>query len=64
MPAIITDLIVYPIKSCAGISQKSVLVTATGFEYDRQWCVVDEASGDFLTQRSLPRMALIQPRLG
>ncbi|WP_424193468.1 MOSC domain-containing protein [Ampullimonas aquatilis] len=64
MPAIITDLIVYPIKSCAGISQKKVLLTETGFEHDRQWCVVDEATGDFLTQRSLPRMALIQPRLG
>jgi len=35
---------------------------ATGLEFDRAWMVVDER-GDFLSQRELPRMALIRPTL-
>ncbi len=35
---------------------------ATGLELDRQWMCVDEA-GTFLSQRELPRMALVQPKL-
>lgn len=38
------------------------LVIETGLELDRQWMVVD-AEGKMLTQRELPRMALITPRL-
>ena len=34
----------------------------TGLEFDRAWMVVDD-KGEFLTQRELPRMALIQPQL-
>ena len=37
-------------------------LTDTGLEFDRAWMVVD-GSGDFVTQRELPRMALIQPQL-
>ncbi|MCC9039086.1 MOSC N-terminal beta barrel domain-containing protein, partial [Neisseria gonorrhoeae] len=37
-------------------------LTETGLEFDRAWMVVD-AQGAFLTQRELPRMALIQPQL-
>ena len=66
MPAdllgVITQLILYPVKSCAGVSVKEALLTETGLEFDRAWMVVDER-GDFLTQRELPRMALIQPQL-
>lgn len=62
MQARIARLFVYPIKSCAGIELPEVLLTETGLEFDRAWMVVDEA-GVFMTQRELPRMALIQPRL-
>ena len=66
MPAdllgVISQLVVYPVKSCAGVSVKEALLTETGLEFDRAWMVVDER-GDFLTQRELPRMALIQPLL-
>jgi hypothetical protein len=55
-------LFVYPVKSCAGIELKEALLTETGFDLDRAWMVVD-ADGEFVTQRELPRMALIQPRL-
>ena len=53
---------VYPIKSCGGIAPGESLVIETGLEFDRAWMVVD-AAGAFVTQRELPRMALIQPLL-
>jgi len=59
---VISQLIVYPVKSCAGVQVQEALLTETGLEFDRAWMVVDER-GAFLTQRELPRMALIQPQL-
>lgn len=55
-------LYVYPIKSCAGVALDEALLVETGLEFDRAWMVVDE-NGRFVSQRDLPRMALIQPRL-
>ena len=60
--AVISRLFVYPVKSCAGIEVREAILTETGLEFDRAWMVVD-AHGEFLTQRQLPRMALIQPKL-
>ncbi|HWH84470.1 MAG TPA: MOSC N-terminal beta barrel domain-containing protein [Burkholderiaceae bacterium] len=58
----IASLHVYPVKSCGGITVDEALVIETGLEFDRTWMVVD-ANGLFVTQRELPRMALVQPRL-
>lgn len=58
----VAALFVYPIKSCAGIAVQEAVLTETGLAFDRTCMVVDD-KGDFLTQRSLPRMALIQPTL-
>jgi uncharacterized protein len=58
----VNQLCVYPIKSCAGVSLTESLLIETGLEFDRAWMVVD-AHGMFVTQRQLPRMALIQPTL-
>lgn len=58
----IARLFVYPIKSCAGVEVDAVLLTETGLEFDRAWMVVD-AAGRFVSQRELPRMALIRPQL-
>ncbi|CAN5741775.1 MOSC N-terminal beta barrel domain-containing protein [soil metagenome] len=55
-------LFVHPIKSCAGVSLDESLLIETGLEFDRAWMVVDP-EGRFVTQRELPRMALIQPAL-
>ncbi len=41
---------------------QEVELTNKGLAFDRAWMVVD-AEGDMLTQRELPRMALIQPEL-
>jgi len=58
--ATIEELWVYPVKSCAGIQLRESELTDTGLLYDRAWMVVD-AAGEFVSQRELPRMALIQP---
>ncbi len=64
--AILSELILYPIKSCAGISVREATLTNAGLSvdavYDREWMVVTE-DGQFLTQREYPRMALISPRI-
>ena len=61
MPTI-TDLFVYPIKSCAGVRMKEVSIVPTGFAFDRNWMVVD-ADGNFVTQREHPTLALVKPAL-
>ncbi|MFZ2726031.1 MAG: MOSC domain-containing protein [Methylococcaceae bacterium] len=38
------------------------LVVATGLQYDRQWMLIDD-KGQFLSQRVLPKMALIKTAL-
>jgi uncharacterized protein len=60
--ATIQSLWVYPVKSCAGVQVSEAILTETGLEFDRAWMVVD-AEGEFVTQRELPRMCLIQPTL-
>jgi uncharacterized protein len=58
----IARLFVYPIKSCAGVELAEAVLTETGLDLDRAWMVVD-SQGEFVTQRELPRMALIRPQL-
>ena len=53
---------VYPVKSCAGASPPSALLDETGFDLDRAYMVVDPA-GRFVSQRELPRMALVRTTL-
>jgi uncharacterized protein YcbX len=56
------SLFIHPVKSCAGIAVDRALLIDTGFEFDRAWMVVDER-GEFLSQRDLPRLALVEPTL-
>ncbi len=58
----LSRLYVYPIKSCAGISLESAELCATGLRHDRRWMLVDE-TGEFMSQRAHPRMALISTHL-
>ncbi|KVE32533.1 MOSC domain-containing protein [Burkholderia sp. TSV86] len=55
---VISDLLVYPIKSCRGIAVKRARLLDTGLEYDRNWMVTDPA-GAMLTQRTHPKLALV-----
>ena len=58
----IARLFVYPVKSCAGIEVGEAILRATGLEFDRAWMLADD-EGEFVTQREIPRMALITPQL-
>jgi uncharacterized protein YcbX len=60
--ASISRLFVYPIKSCAGVELSEAVLTEAGLDLDRAWMVVDE-KGEFVSQRELPRMALVRPQL-
>jgi uncharacterized protein len=66
MTASIDQLFLYPIKGCRGIAVERATLTATGLEVDgigdREWVVVD-GQGEFLSQRELPKMTLIETRL-
>jgi uncharacterized protein YcbX len=56
----ITELYTYPIKSCGSLSHTTIELDLYGPVWDRRWMIVDE-DDLFVTQRELPRMALIQP---
>lgn len=58
----ITGLSIYPVKSMKGIAVNRAVVTATGLEHDRRFMVV-RADGRFVTQRDLPKLALIHTGL-
>lgn len=58
----IHSLHVYPVKSCAGVDLSESLLVETGLEFDRAWMVVD-AQRRFVTQRDLPRLALVRTTL-
>src|SRR5215218_11416607 len=58
----LSGLYVYPIKSCAGVSLQGADLSATGLRHDRRWMLVDE-TGEFMSQRAHPRIALISTRL-
>ena len=58
----ISSLHTFPIKSCGGTSLQRAEVTGKGFRYDRHWMVVDP-DGVFLTQRQIPKLALVRPEV-
>ncbi|KAJ1331094.1 molybdenum cofactor sulfurtransferase [Microdochium nivale] len=62
----IDQLVVYPIKSCGGFrvsKDTSWEVRAEGLAWDREWCLVHLGTGQALSQKRYPRMALIKPSL-
>jgi len=61
-PVTVVDLFVYPVKSARGTATARARLAATGFEWDRQWMLVD-ARGTFLSQRTHPRLARIVPEI-
>ena len=57
----LSGLFIYPIKGCRGLSLTEARIDAFGLVDDRRYLIV-EPDGTFLTQRELPRMALIEPQ--
>jgi uncharacterized protein len=56
----ITALNVYPVKSCKGVPLDVARISTRGIEHDREWLIV-HPDGRFVTQREVPRLALVQP---
>lgn len=65
MPTL-SQLVLYPIKSCAALPVAEARVTVCGLSaagvHDREWMLVTP-QGQFLTQREFPRMATVVPRV-
>lgn len=58
-PLILKQMFIYPVKSLAGIAVERWQVDEKGLLYDRKWMLIDEEQ-QFLSQRRLPKMALIK----
>ena len=58
----VSQLVIYPIKSCRGVEVDRAMVGATGFEHDRRWMLVGD-DGKFLSQREHHQLALVRVQL-
>ena len=59
---VLSQLNIYPLKSAGGISLENSIPEARGLAHDRRWMVIDD-SGQFISQRTSPNMALINTSL-
>lgn len=60
MTAVVRALNVYPLKSAGGTRLREAELTPMGFRSDREYMLISP-DGRHLTQRELPRMALLRP---
>ncbi|XP_029377090.1 molybdenum cofactor sulfurase isoform X2 [Echeneis naucrates] len=58
----LTNIYIYPIKSCAAYEVHDWLLGPLGLLYDRGWMVVNE-NGVCLSQKREPRLCLIRPQV-
>jgi uncharacterized protein YcbX len=58
----ITGINIYPVKSLKGIALNEASLTPQGLSNDRRWMVV-RSNGRFVTQRDVPRLALVHTSL-
>lgn len=63
MQATIDQLWIYPIKGCQGLRLPRAQALSTGLQNDRLLMVVQADSGQMISQRTHPRMALIAPHI-
>lgn len=59
---IVSELWIYPIKSCQGIQLQTAEVITKGLLWDREMMVISR-KGKFLTQRQFPQLAKVQLKL-
>lgn len=55
MPTV-SEIAVYPVKSCCQLKAESWEVDDFGFAGDRRWVVIDSETGVFVSQRTHPQM--------
>ncbi len=60
MGPVVSELVYYPVKGCAGVAVPTATFTATGIVHDRSFMLVDP-DGAFRSQRKQPAMAVIRP---
>lgn len=57
----IDKIIVYPIKSCHGVSLDEADISKKGLQYDRRWLIVQREGLKWLSLREEPKMTFIIP---
>jgi len=58
----IAQIYIYPVKSCRGVRLDEAEIGPRGLLHDREFLVVD-SDGRFLSQRTTPRLAIVEPAL-
>jgi uncharacterized protein YcbX len=58
--AIVSELITYPVKGCAGVASAEAMLTKAGLAHDRSFMVVSP-DGTFRSQRKDPLLVTIHP---
>lgn len=61
---VVESLTIYPIKSCGGFAIPAATaweIRPEGLAWDREWCLIHKGTGQALSQKRHPRMALIRP---
>jgi molybdenum cofactor sulfurtransferase len=61
---LVQSLTIYPIKSCGSFTIPAATpweVRPEGLVWDREWCLIHQGTGQALSQKRHPRMALIRP---
>ncbi|NXE04421.1 MOCOS sulfurase, partial [Lophotis ruficrista] len=61
-PIIVTNIYLYPIKSCSAFEVTEWPVGNQGLLYDRNWMVVNQ-NGVCMTQKQEPRLCLVNPSI-
>mmetsp|Transcript_4298 Transcript_4298/g.6498 ORF Transcript_4298/g.6498 Transcript_4298/m.6498 type:complete len:295 (-) Transcript_4298:474-1358(-) len=61
-PKVVSEVIHYPIKSCAGINLSRGEVSDLGLKNDREWAITDQ-NQNIITLREDPRLYRLQPKL-
>lgn len=59
---IVTDIIIYPLKSCGAVHLKSVDINDYGIKYDRQWILITP-DNKIVSQYEDTRLLKLQPNL-
>ena len=55
----ITELRIYPIKSCRGFTVSKSFLTKEGLDFDRRWMFADANTYEFITIRDISKLTLI-----
>lgn len=58
----LSEISIYPVKSCAGISLDTAEVEPRGLQFDRRWMLANANTGKFLTARDTPKLLSLRTR--